>query len=170
MTQETLVLGEGELAPEILAAANINPTTGLATDYLNHFNEVVMLMEMLGDMPDCAEDVLDWKPASYPQHFEHSTFKDKQLAILAYRAAPRDLRLHLETIILQLDRTVINAQSIIRENEVDQATGERLARIASHDVRPLIAAASGAIHGHIDASLDLGESTQADIDAVFTQG
>jgi hypothetical protein len=27
-----------------LRAANINPRTGLATDYLNHFNEAIMLL------------------------------------------------------------------------------------------------------------------------------
>ena len=36
----------GEEAPR-LADANINPVTGLATDYLNHFNEAIMLLEML---------------------------------------------------------------------------------------------------------------------------
>ena len=30
----------------------INSQTLLATDYLNHFNEVVMLLEMIPDMPD----------------------------------------------------------------------------------------------------------------------
>ena len=34
-----------------LRAANINPRTGLATDYLNHFNEAIMLLEMIPDMP-----------------------------------------------------------------------------------------------------------------------
>lgn len=41
---------------ERLRVANINPRTGLATDYLNHFNEAVMLLEMIPDMPECAED------------------------------------------------------------------------------------------------------------------
>ena len=41
-----------------LRAANINPRTGLATDYLNHFNEAIMLLEMITDMPECAEDFL----------------------------------------------------------------------------------------------------------------
>jgi hypothetical protein len=41
-----------------LAAANINPQSGLATDYLNHFNEAIMLLEMIPDMPDCVEDFL----------------------------------------------------------------------------------------------------------------
>ena len=43
-----------------LRAANINPRTGLATDYLNHFNEAIMLLEMIPDMPECAEDFLLW--------------------------------------------------------------------------------------------------------------
>jgi hypothetical protein len=49
-----------------LRAANINPRTGLATDYLNHFNEAIMLLEMIPDMPECAEDFLLWYPLSYP--------------------------------------------------------------------------------------------------------
>ncbi|WP_213030289.1 hypothetical protein, partial [Acinetobacter baumannii] len=48
-----------------LKAANINPRTGLATDYLNHFNEAIMLLEMVPDMPECAEDFLAWTPLSY---------------------------------------------------------------------------------------------------------
>ena len=45
-----------EARAALLSAANINPRTGLATDYLNHFNEAVMLLEMVPDMPECAED------------------------------------------------------------------------------------------------------------------
>jgi hypothetical protein len=33
------------LSPERLAKANISPVTGLATDYLNHFNEAIMLLD-----------------------------------------------------------------------------------------------------------------------------
>ncbi len=50
---------------ERLRAANINPRTGLATDYLNHFNEAIMLLEMVPDIPECAEDFLGWQPLSY---------------------------------------------------------------------------------------------------------
>src|SRR5262249_13363385 len=49
-----------------LRAANINPRTGLATDYLNHFNEAVMLLEMVPDMPECAEDFLHWHRCPMP--------------------------------------------------------------------------------------------------------
>ena len=75
-----------------LQGININPVTLLATDYLNHFNEVIMLIEMVADMPDMIEDVLAWEPKSYSQHFADSGFKDKNLAIEAYGAAPEDLK------------------------------------------------------------------------------
>ena len=88
MSETQPVLGAGHLATDRLAAANINPHTGLATDYLNHFNEVVMMLEMLPAMPDCAEDVLAWQPLSYEDHFEASCFKEKGLAIEAFHAAP----------------------------------------------------------------------------------
>src|SRR3982751_6697099 len=67
-----------------LRAANINPRTGLATDYLNHFNEAIMLLEMIPDMPECAEDFLTWSPLTYAEHFWASNFKARDLAIEAY--------------------------------------------------------------------------------------
>ena len=71
-------------ARRLLRAANINPRTGLATDYLNHFNEAIMLLEMIPDMPECAEDFLTWRPLSYAEHFTASNFKARDLAIEAY--------------------------------------------------------------------------------------
>jgi hypothetical protein len=41
---------------EQLAKANINPTTGLATDYLNHFNEAIMLLDLVATVPECLPD------------------------------------------------------------------------------------------------------------------
>src|SRR6201997_2022596 len=76
----------------ILKAANINPQTGLATDYLNHFNEAIMLLEMIPDIPECAEDFLAWSPLSYAEHFTASNFKARALAISAYDSADPDIR------------------------------------------------------------------------------
>lgn len=161
------VFGEGVLAPDALRAANINPVTGLATDYLNHFNEVVMLMEMLPDMRDCAEDVLEWKPASYVEHFEMSAFKDRDLAVIAYEAAPRAVRVHLETLILQIDGEVQRAQDFLRAAASPEICQE-VARMATEEIKPLIAAASGAINGQAENDADYeDESVQADIDALF---
>src|SRR5260370_29021070 len=81
-----------------LRAANINPRTGLATDYLNHFNEAVMLLEMIPDMPECAEDFLGWNPLSYREHFTGSNFRARHLAIEAYDSAAAKTRGEFDNI------------------------------------------------------------------------
>ena len=161
------VLGRNALARETLLAANVNPKTGLATDYLNHFNEVVMLMEMLPDMPDCAEDVLDWAPCDYCSHFEKSGLKDIDVVILAYNAVPREIKAHFETLILQIDSAVVQAQSLLRGEVTDEIT-QQVAHLASEDIKPLIVAASGAINGSEESEEDyVDESVQAEVDALF---
>src|SRR5882672_10693437 len=81
-----------------LRAANINPRTGLATDYLNHFNEAIMLLEMIPDLPDCAEDFLSWTPLSYAEHFTASNFGARDLAIEAYESTDARIRVEFDNI------------------------------------------------------------------------
>src|SRR5438477_5406292 len=81
-----------------LLAANINPQTGLATDYLNHFNEAIMLLEMIPAMPECAGDFLSWHPLSYAEHFIASNFKGRDLAISAYNEAPKQIRIPFDEV------------------------------------------------------------------------
>lgn len=94
-----------EIQP-LLAAANINPDSFLATDYLNHYNEIVMLLEMVPDMPELLEDAAEWAPKSYPQHFEDSGFQAKDLAIKAYRLAPCTYRNAFEAICDEMDASI----------------------------------------------------------------
>ena len=57
-----------------LIGTNINEKTLLATDYLNHFNELVMVLDLIPDMPECLEDARGWMPKSYEDHFADSQF------------------------------------------------------------------------------------------------
>ena len=72
--------------------SNINEVTLLATDYLNHFNEAVMLLELVSDMPDMMDEVKSWRPKSYQQHFSDSGLSIGDLAIQAYELAPEQYR------------------------------------------------------------------------------
>src|SRR3546814_7715400 len=56
----------------LVRGKNINQNTLLATDYLNHFNEIIMLLEMVPSMPECYRDAVEWRPKSYAQHFRDS--------------------------------------------------------------------------------------------------
>jgi len=157
------VLGEGKLSPEALAAANVNSETGLATDYLNHFNEVVMLLEMLPGMPDCAEDVLAWAPVDYAGHFERTGYAGRETVISAWEAAPRALRAHLETIVAALDEALVEAQEKVRAGDMEAA-----AAMAMEDIEPLLAAARAAVNGRIDGEdIDDSAAAQAGVDELF---
>ena len=57
---------------------NINPVTGLSTDYLNHFTEAIMLLEMLPAMPECLDDFLAWRPKTIREHFAASHFSNRE--------------------------------------------------------------------------------------------
>ena len=75
-----------------LIEANINPVTGLATDYLNHFNEAIMMLELASQLPECADDFCAWRPLSYCKHFAASRFRERDLAIAVYGQADPALR------------------------------------------------------------------------------
>lgn len=86
--------------------SNINEKTLLATDYLNHFNEFVMLLDLVPDMPDCLEDAQSWEPKDYKDHFRDSLFSDKDLAIEAYDSSPMEYRRQFETTILMINSLI----------------------------------------------------------------
>jgi hypothetical protein len=131
---------------EELRAANINPRTGLATDYLNHFNEAVMLLEMIPDMPECAEDFLGWKPLSYAEHFTASNFKARDLAIEAYNNADGRIRTEFDNITAAITSILTAISDAMREAQQDK-TRTRLAEQASGWVKPLVMQAGGIING-----------------------
>src|SRR5712672_2221713 len=103
-----------------LRAANINPRTGLATDYLNHFNEAIMLLEMIPDMPECAEDFLSWRPLSYAEHFTASHFKARHLAIEAYESADATVRAEFDNITGAMTSILSAVSAAMREAKQDK--------------------------------------------------
>ena len=136
-----------------LRAANINPRTGLATDYLNHFNEAIMLLEMVPDMPDCAEDFLLWYPLSYREHFMASNFKARDLAIDAYDSADEHIRTEFDNITSAMTSILTAVGTAMREARQDK-TRATLAEQATGWVKPLVALAGGIINGGTEADVD----------------
>jgi hypothetical protein len=149
-----LMLSLSPFSPDALAAANINPSSFLATDYLNHFNEVVMLMEMVPDMPDMIADVMAWEPRGYTEHFEQSVFADRALAIEAYQAAPRCTKARFDAVIADLDKQIIDIQIMLSGVDMaapmDPALADRLMLTIVNDLRPSIDRASAIINATDD--------------------
>jgi hypothetical protein len=136
-----------------LRAANINPRTGLATDYLNHFNEAIMLLEMIPDMPECAEDFLSWRPLSYKEHFTASNFKARDLAISAYDSADESIRAEFDNLTGAMTSILTAVSAAMRDVRQD-TTRATLAERATGWVKPLVALAGGIINGGAEADID----------------
>jgi hypothetical protein len=136
-----------------LRAANINPRTGLATDYLNHFNEAIMLLEMVPDMPECSEDFLAWYPLSYAEHFTLSNFKARDLAIEAYELADERIRAEFDNITSTMTSILTAVGEAMRQAQQDK-TRATLAEQATIWVKPLVTLAGGIINGATDADVE----------------
>jgi len=143
----------------MLAAANINPRTGLATDYLNHFNEAIMLLELIPDMPDCYELFLEWQPLSYAEHFIKSNFTGRDLAIAAYETAHPDIRTEFDALIAKMTQVLITVRDAMRTVQQD-ATRATLAVQAADWIKPMIGTAGGIINGR---------NEQSDVDSIMAQ-
>jgi hypothetical protein len=144
---------DGEARAAQLRAANINPRTGLATDYLNHFNEAVMLLEMIPDIPDCAADFLEWHPLSYAEHFTASNFKARDLAISAYEQADPAIRAEFDQLANTMTSILTAVGQAMREATQDK-TRAKLAEQAIHWVKPLVMAAGGVINGGSEGDVE----------------
>lgn len=111
---------------KLVEGKNINPQTLLATDYLNHFNEVHMLLGMISDMPDFIDDILDWEAISYQKHFELSVLPYKDLAIEAYEHSPHQYKNAFEDCVSEMDQLLLSTISLtvgaIKRDNFDQVT------------------------------------------------
>jgi hypothetical protein len=154
------VVTESDIPPEERAAfeeyvarvggTNISAQTLLATDYLNHFNEIVMLLDMVPDMPDMIEECKMWQPKSYQEHFADSTFKDKQLAVEAYDRVPTKFRRPFEETINHLNALILGGVAKLEDEIVAGAdpglTTEHVKAI-SRAAQALMDCANAIIHG-----------------------
>ncbi len=157
-----------------IPGTNINETTLLASDYLNHFHELVMLLEAVASDPEeFSEDLAGWRPITYEEHFTSSGFRDKNLAIAAYRRAPEDIRRAFDQAVAELHA---EAGTLVGAVYVELQSGDRdaltqLCFDGSMRLRDLIHAANAIAIGEVGAARQSEPEDQANgqdaIDALF---
>ncbi len=72
---------------ELLIQAHnlVNPSSGLANDFLNQYNEILLLVENLPVLlPEMVEELLAWKPKTYKEYFTQSNLPGADIAIKLY--------------------------------------------------------------------------------------
>ena len=139
----------------LIRGKNINGTSYLATDYLNHFGEVIMLLELLPDMPDCFDEIKEWQPKSYAQHFLDSGFQDAEIIVRAYENAPRPFRQAFDRVVAWMNKVILEGLSEI-EKVLESGESDRLAVVVEGITSEL-----SKLNG-IAAGLINGEATTAD--------
>jgi hypothetical protein len=146
---------------------NINPTTGLTTDYLNHFNEAIMVLEMITVMPDCIPDLQDWHPKTYREHYLGSSLSHRTAIIAAYENADPAARDALDAVAETLNAVLTETRDLVLQNLADAETAATLAHRATEWLKPLIARMAAVINGTVTPSA--GVDAQAAIDEIFSQ-
>lgn len=143
--------------------ANVNPVTGLATDYLNLFNEAIMLFEMGLDMPDMAEELMNWHRRDYVEHFEHSGFELKDVVISAYYHAPTEIRAAFDEVCNRALTVFESSIEILLSSnpEDDAARADLTGRL--QDMQALVLEMDSHIHGRAQAA----KCAQSEVDALF---
>ncbi len=162
---------------------NVNEQTLLATDYLNHFNELVMTLEMLADMPELLEEAKMWEPKPYKDHFRDSTIADKELAIEAFDHAPPKFKVPFEENINKINKLIMTSVERL-ERDIHMGDMELVrsnASALSKVIQRIMDMCSANIHGS-ETTMDQSEidniigaepepepanNAQADIDALF---
>jgi hypothetical protein len=157
-----------------IPGTNISEATLLASDYLNHFHELVMLLEAVSSEPeDFAEDLFAWKPLTYEEHFAESGFRDKNLAIVAYHRAPPRIRARFDDAVERLHSEATKLVGDIRatiygkQPGVDVLCGQAVARLSTLIEEANAIANGEEIAGDADENANGEASGQAAIDALF---
>jgi hypothetical protein len=152
-----------------LAERNINPQTGLATDYLNHFSEAIMLLEMVSEIPECRDDFFSWHPRNYTEHFSASNFKHRDLAIAAYQTADPASRQRLDMLATSMNEILVATRQVMQQ-DISSSTAGAIADLAVRWIKPMIARAGAVING-TEAEQRAGQQAtpQAAVDALMAR-
>ena len=93
----------------------VNPASGIANDYLNSFNEILLLLENLTVLlPEMVEELLNWRPVSYVDYFSRSNLPGSAEALLQYHALPSEFRAHFTCETENLAKLALAAIDVLR--------------------------------------------------------
>jgi len=105
----------------------VNPNSGIAHDFLNQYNEVLLLVENLPILlPEMVEELLAWRPKTYHEYFSSSPLPGSVIAIKIYYSLDRSFRKRFEAQIAKINKLAFKAVSVIsdRYRDTEDLTAE----------------------------------------------
>jgi hypothetical protein len=139
----------------------------LSTDYLNRYNEALMLIEMAAFDISLVEDLKAWKAFSYVEHFQAAQLRCAPGALIAYEALSPNAKGAFNSLCIAMDqlvKTVVNALNELR----DPADAVFIVDIAVGSFKSMLSRATAFINTNGDmaaAAFDEG-SVQETVDAL----
>src|SRR5258707_879724 len=78
--------------------------SGLASEYLNHFNEIIMMLELLPEMPELLPSILAWRPQTYRDFFAAADSGRNSKVLHSYDTMDPIVRRAFEAVVGGLDK------------------------------------------------------------------
>lgn len=124
---------------ESRAMALVNPASGLANDFLNVYNEILMLIELLPTMPELADDIAAWRPASYRAYFLQSPLPGSDRALAVYGRLEPSFRALFEASVEKLAECGVAAADAISRAVAAGAgdCGDQIAQVCAQSAARL---------------------------------
>lgn len=140
----------------------------LSNDYLNHFSEALMLIELAADAPEVAEDLREWRPLDYRAYFSQSQLRRAPEALAAYDFVEPGPREAFERVVHAMDRLVTTAIRALRP-PCEPQDAALVAEVTAPALRSLIAQAAAFLNSggrEVPCAGEAGEA-QAAIDRLM---
>ncbi len=137
---------------ELLQKASnlVNPNSGLANDFLNQYNELLLLVENLPILlPEMMDELLAWEPKSYEAYFQASSLPGGSVAIDIYRSLDLAFQNKFEAQIVKIDKLARKAVALICEQR------RCVKEIQPEDVEVVCAKISIQLRAELDKAADL---------------
>ncbi len=140
-----------EIQDQLLQANHlVNPSSGIANDFLNQYNEVLLLVENLPVLlPEMIEDLLAWKPRNYKEYFQSSPLAGGHLAIEIYQALEGAFRDRFESQIAKLN--VLASKAIVIIGNQQHGSDE----MRPEDIESFCEELSAKLRAEIERAVDL---------------
>jgi hypothetical protein len=110
-----------EMLDLIKQASNlVNPSSGIANDFLNQYNEVLLLVENLPVLlPEMVAELLSWKKKSYEEYFTTSPLPGGDIAIKIYNTLNKGFRNRFEAQINKINNISETAIDVIGQKYLE---------------------------------------------------
>lgn len=152
MNQPDAVLAERDVANQSAirdlnarAACLINPESGIANDFLNHFNEILLLIENLPILlPELVDELLQWYPVSYADYFRRSPLPGGTAALDRYNALSDEAKSYFDHLVERLNIKAVEIVERISTHRRPDGT------IPPEEVGEYCAVASTAFRSELD--------------------